>query len=402
MRQIVLLALCLGALFASPALAEALATEAVTTESGVVAVEKLAALENPWGMALLPDGSLLITEKPGRLRRYADGQLSAPILGVPPVAYGGQGGLLDVAIDPAFETNNLVYLYFVERPDHQPEDISDPIDPRLGDVSIEGDGLRGGAVLRGELGATRLSHRRIIWRQTPKTLARGQYGGRLAFGPDGALFITSGDRQRFDPAQDKATNIGAIMRINPDGSIPNDNPFVGVPDVDAAIYSLGHRNPLGLGFDPRTGHLWSHEMGPQGGDELNLIRPGENYGWPLASEGEHYDGQMIPAHRDLAEIAGPVASWTPSIAPSGMAFYKGDLFPGWAGDMLIGGLVSESLWRLRLDGETVTHQERIEIGERVRDVAVAADGAILLLTEGPNGGLLRLAPAEETASVATP
>lgn len=376
----------------------AVAADRLESETGPIAVEKLATLENPWGMAFTPDGRLLITEKPGRLRVYADDVLSAPIQGTPDVVYAGQGGLMDVAVDPQFARNRNVYLYFIEKGAEQPEKPVDPIDPRLGDVGIEGVVVKGGAVMRAELGETRLSWRRIIWRQSPKMLARGQYGGRLVFAPDGTLFITGGDRQRFDPSQDMMMTIGKIVRINRDGSIPSDNPFIGHAGANAAIYSLGHRNVLGAAINPATGVLWASEMGPQGGDEVNVIRPGANYGWPVVSNGENYDGTPIPAHATHPEFVPPVVSWSPSIAPSGMAFYQGAAFEGWKGSLLLGGLASMSLWRLTLDAERVVHQERIEIGERVRDVIEGQDGSVLLLTDGPDGALLKLTPITESAA----
>ncbi|MCC6920058.1 MAG: PQQ-dependent sugar dehydrogenase [Alphaproteobacteria bacterium] len=378
----------------------AIADDTIQTETGPVALQKLADLENPWGMAFTPDARLLITEKPGRVRIFANGVLSGPIGGVPEVVYGGQGGLLDIAVDPHFAVNRRVYLYFVEAAARQPRHPRDPVDPRLGDVSIEGVKMKGGAVMCAELGDTRLSWRSIIWRQSPKTLGRGQYGGRLVFAPDGTLFITGGDRQRFDVAQDMSSTIGKIVRIAPDGSIPEDNPFRHQRGVEPAVYSIGHRNALGAAIHPLTGALWETEMGPQGGDEVNVIAPGANYGWPVVSNGENYDGTPIPDHATRPEFKPPVVSWSPSIAPSGMAFYGGDLLAAWKDNLFLGGLASLSLWRLVLDGETVTHQERIPIGERVRDVIAAPDGTILILTDGPEGGLWRIAPVTFAAGLA--
>ena len=390
------LAVLLSVLLVSPACAET----PIDTEAGPIAIRKLADLENPWGMAFTPDGRVLITEKPGRLRIFANGALSEPVPGVPEVAYGGQGGLLDIAVDPDFTDNRRVYLYFVEAVARQPRHRHDPVDPRLGDVSIEGVKVKGGAVMRAQLGDTRLSWRKIIWRQAPKTLGRGQYGGRLAFAPDGTLFITGGDRQRFDVAQDMSSTIGKTVRINTDGSIPKDNPFRHRRGADPAIYSVGHRNALGAAIHPATGVLWEAEMGPQGGDEVNVIAPGANYGWPVVSNGENYDGTPIPDHAARPEFKAPLVSWSPSIAPSGMAFYGGDLFASWKGNLFLGGLASMSLWRLVLDGGTVTHQERIAVGERVRDVIEAPDGAILILTDGPAGGLWRITPVTVAAAPA--
>jgi len=371
----------------------------VTTQSGRVNVEAVAKLDNPWGMAFLPDGRLLITEKPGRLRLFGDGKLLETIEGVPKVAYREQGGLLDVAIDPEFSRNGLIYLSYAEPAEKQPKDASDVPDPRFGKYSDAGDNvLKGGAVARARLVAGKLRDLAVIWRQDPKSIGRGHFGGRLVFSRDGKLFITSGDRMRFDPAQDLASNLGKVVRINPDGTVPLDNPFAKQPQVRHDIWTLGHRNPLGAAINPSTGELWINEMGPMGGDELNLIEKGRNYGWPLVSEGDHYNGAPIPRHATRPDFVAPVKAWTPVISPSGLAFYTGTRFAEWRGNALIGGLSSQALIRLTVDGTKVTGEERIEMGKRIRDVVQAPDGSVLLLSDGDDGELLRLTPASTPQS----
>ena len=371
------------------------ADEVIQTKSGPVKVERLASLNEPWGMTFLPDGRLLLTEKPGRLRTYADGRLSEPIGGLPRVLYRDQGGLLDVEIDPAFARNGLVYLYYTEAAEQQPADARDTRDTRVGTgQDLQDNVLKGGAVARGRLDGNQLRDVKVVWRQEPKMIGRNHFGGRLAFAPDGTLFITSGDRQRFDPAQDAATNVGKVVRINPDGSIPADNPFARKQGVRPDVWSLGHRNPLGAAIHPKTKALWIHEMGPKHGDELNIPEPGKNYGWPVVSNGDNYDGTPIPDHATRPELAEPAAYWHPAISPSGFAFYTGSLFPQWGGSALIGGLSSEALIRLTLDGNKVKEEERIPMQRRIRDVAQAPDGAVLVLIDAKDGALLRLTPAQ--------
>jgi glucose/arabinose dehydrogenase len=371
--------------------------EVMSVTAGKLTVERLATLEFPWGMALLPDGGLLITEKPGRLRMWDDGKLSDPIAGVPDVVYRGtpgeQGGLLDVAIDPDFERNRLVYLSYAEAADQQPEDVAETGDVRFGGfLDMSDEVVRGGAVARGRLDAEGLRAVEVVWRQEPKTLGRGHFGNRLIFAPDGKLFITSGERMRFDPAQSLASNLGKVVRINPDGSIPEDNPFVGKEGALGDVWSYGHRNILAAAVDPVSGRLWGLEMGPLGGDELNLIEPGRNYGWPLVSNGDNYGGPSIPDHPTREEFQAPVRTWTPVISPSGATFYDGALFAEWQGSMLVGGLSSQALIRLVLDGKGVALEERIDMQRRIRDVVQAPDGAILVLVDDQNGDLLRLTP----------
>ena len=369
--------------------------EVVKAKPGPVRIDRIAQLSEPWGMALLPDGRLLITEKPGRLRAYSDNKLSEPMGGVPQVAYRGQGGLLDVAIDPDFANNSLVYLSYVEAAEQQPADARDPGDPRLGQFQdLDDNVLKGAAVARARLDGDTLRDLTVIWRQVPKTIGRGHFGGRLMFAPDGKLFITSGDRQRFEPAQDLMSTIGKIVRINPDGSIPNDNPFVNRQDARPDIWSLGHRNPLGAAINPETGQLWIHEMGPLHGDEINIPEAGKNYGWPIVSMGSHYDGTPIPDHATRPEFAAPAFYWHPAVSPSGLAFDTGSVFPEWRGSLLIGGLSSEALLRVTfMENNRVVTEERLPIQQRIRAVAQARDGSLLALTDYKDGALLQLTRA---------
>jgi glucose/arabinose dehydrogenase len=371
--------------------------EELSLPSAKLSVESLAKSDNPWALAYLPDGRLLITEKPGHLRIYAGGKLSEPVGGVPKVEYHDQGGLLDVAVDPNFADNSLIYLSFTEAAEQQPVDAREEKDPRLGEYQDLNDTvLKGLAVARGKLSGNRLEDVTVIWRQEPKQIGRGHFGGRLVFAPDGKLFITSGDRQRFEPAQDMTSNLGKIVRINPDGSIPKDNPFVDQEGARADIWTLGHRNPLGAAFRPGTSELWVHEMGPKDGDELNLIEKGKNYGWPQVSEGKHYNDVDIPDHSEKPEFRKPHQAWVPAISPAGLVFYTGDKIKDWKGKAILGGLSSEAVIVVSFDGNKVAGDEIIKMGKRIRDVAQAPDGAMLLLVDGESGGdLLRLAPADE-------
>ena len=368
----------------------------VSSSAGSIRIERLATLEYPWGMAQLPDGRLLITEKPGRLRVWEKGRLSEPVRGVPSVVYRAspfeQGGLLDVEADPNFATNRLVYLSYVEA------DPQAPKVPETGElrfaafVDFTDSLVRGGAVARGRLEGNELRDLQVIWRQVPKTAGRGHFGVRMVFAPDGKLFLTSGERMRFDPAGSLKSNLGKVVRINPDGSIPADNPFAGSDTARADIWTYGHRNMLAAAIDP-SARLWVLEMGPLGGDELNLIQRGRNYGWPFVSNGDNYAGPSIPDHPTRPEFTPPVRTWTPVIAPSGAMFYSGAMFPAWRGSVLAGALGSQSLIRLQLDGERVGVEERLFMGRRIRDVAQAPDGAILVIVDDKNGDLLRLTPS---------
>lgn len=345
----------------------------------------VAEFDEPWAMTFLPDGRLLVSEKPGRLRlATADGAKSPPISGLPEVDYGGQGGLGDVILHPGFSSNNLIYISFSE--------------------AGEGD-TRGAAVARatlvlspaaaGSAGTGALEDLAIIWRQQPKVTGRGHFGHRLAFSTDRHLFITSGERQKFDPAQDLQQNLGKILRLRDDGSVPPDNPFSdgadGAAGVTAQIWTLGHRNPLGIAFDG-AGRLWAQEMGPRHGDELNLIVRGRNYGYPLVSEGDHYSGASIPDHSTRPEFAPPVVAWVPAISPAGLMIYSGERFAHWRGSAFIGGLSSRSLVRVAFDGESAREAERFDMGARIREVEQGPDGAIWLLEDGAGGRLLRLTP----------
>lgn len=341
------------------------------------AMDEVAKFDEPWAMTFLPDGRLLVTEKPGRLYVVTqDGRKSA-VTGVPTVAYGGQGGLGDVVLHPEFATNSVVYMSYAEA--------------GTGDT-------RGAAVVRATLvledDGGRLDNRLVVWRQIPKVTGRGHYGHRIAFSDDGYLYITSGERQKFDPAQDMQSNLGKIVRLHDDGTIPEDNPFQADGGIAAQVWTLGHRNPLGIAFD-NDGRLWAHEMGPQHGDELNLVVAGRNYGYPLVSNGDHYNGDTIPDHDTRPDLQAPTAYWVPAISPAGLVIYDGDAFPEWRGNALIGGLSSEALIRVELNGDQATEVERFRWGARVREVEQGPDGTIWVLEDDADdskGRLLRLTP----------
>jgi len=337
-------------------------------------ISPVATFREPWAMAFLPDGRLLITERRGALKLHSleSGQ-SVDVNGVPAVEYAGQGGLGDVVLHPDFASNGLVYLSYAE--------------------SGEGSAA-GAAVARAKLvqndGRASLDALSVIWRQTPKVSGRGHYGHRIAFGPDGFLYISSGERQKFTPAQDMQQNLGKIVRLNDDGSVPADNPFAERGGVTAQIWSLGHRNPLGLAFDAQ-GQLWNVEMGPMGGDELNRVRRGANYGYPLVSNGSHYGGADIPDHDTRPDLAAPAVWWNPVISPSSLLSYSGDVFPQWRGNAFIGGLSSQSLVRIEFAADgSAREAQRFRMGERIRAVEQGPDGALWLLED--RGRLLRLTP----------
>lgn len=345
----------------------ACASSAALAQHSAFTMTEVADFESPWALEFLPDGRLLVSEQRGALMLYAPGGAISEISGVPEVAYGGQGGLGDVVLHPDFANNGLVYLSYAEAGD--------------GDT-------RGAAVARAKLtldargGA--LTDLEVIWRQMPKVEGAGHYGHRIAFGSDGYLWISSGERQKFDPAQDMQGNLGKILRLNDDGSVPADNPFSDRGGVTAQIWSLGHRNPLGLAFDA-MGQLWDVEMGPMGGDELNLVQRGANYGYPIVSNGDHYDGTVIPDHPTRPEFEPPVVFWTPVISPSSLLFYSGSEFPQWQGDAFIGGLSSQSLVRIEFEGANAREAERFEMGMRIRGVEQGPDGAIWIIEDGREG-----------------
>ena len=338
-------------------------------------VEAIGQFSQPWAMTFLPDGDLLVTEKGGTLKlRRSNGRI-LEVSGVPAVSYGGQGGLGDVVLHPDYARNRLVYLSWVE--------------------AGEG-GTRGAVVGRarfnlGESGVS-LSDLQVVWRQQPKMTGGGHFSHRIAFGPDGKLYISSGERQHFDPAQDMTGNLGKVVRLNDDGTVPADNPWSAQGGVTAQIWTLGHRNLLGLAFDGQ-GRLWNTEMGPRGGDELNLVTRGSNYGWPRVSNGSHYDGRDIPDHRAGDGFEPPKVWWNPSISPSSLMIYSGAMFPEWRGDAFIGALSGEALIRVDLDGANARKADQWAMGARIREVEQAPDGAIWLLQDGDSGGrLLRLTP----------
>lgn len=367
------LALGLGLGLVVAATAVQAQTRHVDAPTGPILVETVASgLVHPWGLAFLPDGRMLVTERPGRLRIVSpDGTVSAPVGGTPEVFAEGQGGLLDVAPHPDFATNQWIYLSFAE----------------------PGEGGASTAVARGRLNGNILRDTEVIFSQRPKVSTKQHFGSRVVFAPDGTLFITMGDRGQKDPAQDLTNHIGTVARITDDGRVPPDNPFVGSRDALPEIWSYGHRNAQGAAIHPDTGALWLNEHGPRGGDEINLPEAGRNYGWPLVSWGVNYSGWPIPDPDTRPDLADAIYQWTPVIAVSGMDFYTADLFPGWHGSVLVGGLVSEGIVRLSLDGQTVTDEERITLDARVRQVRQGPDGAVYVITDHDDGALLRLTPA---------
>ncbi len=332
-------------------------------------------LERPWSLAFLPDGRMLVTEKPGRLRLVdRDGRVSAPIANVPKVLSRGQAGLLDVVPSPQFATDKMIFFSYSE--------------PTAGGGRT--------AVARGRLDGESLSEVKVIFRQAQDPPGGNHWGSRLVFAPDGYLFVTLGDRfNHRDRAQDLTSHFGKIVRIAADGSVPGDNPYAGKPGALPEIWSIGHRNLQGAALNPRTGRLWTHEHGAQGGDEINIPEAGKNYGWPVITHGVDYSGAAIGVGSEKAGMEQPVLHWTPSIAPSGMAFYQADRFPGWQGNLFVGSLKNRMLVRLELQGDRVVHQERLTaIGARVRDVRQGPDGLLYILTDDAAGRLLRLEPAE--------
>jgi aldose sugar dehydrogenase len=360
------------------AVAQAPAAGRIKTEKADVVVDTVASgLEHPWGLAFLPDGRMLVTEREGRLRVVdAKGELSQPIRELPRIAARGQGGLLDVALDPNFAENRFVYLSFAED---------------------RGNGQAGTSVARGRLdaGGAALEGVEVIFRQQPAYSGGNHFGSRLVFDRTGNLFVTVGDRfNHSDEAQNPSNHIGKVMRIRPEGGPAPGNPEK--PGWAPEVWSIGHRNVQGAALNPSTGELWTAEHGARGGDEINIVRKGLNYGWPVISYGVHYSGGKIGEGTAKPGMEQPVFYWDPSIAPSGMAFYTGDKFPAWRGSVLVGALRGELVSRLELDGDRVVREERMlqRLGERIRDVRQGPDGFVYLLTDSSRGRILRLRPAD--------
>lgn len=335
-------------------------------------------LENPWAIAFLPDGRMLVTERPGRLRVVAaDGKLSAPVANVPAVSARGQGGLLDVILDPDFASNRTIFLSYSE--------------PR--------DGGNGTAIARARLNdaATALENVQVIFRQQPTYDGTHHFGSRLVVARDGKLFVTLGERNNLrDKAQELDNHLGKVVRIERDGSVPKDNPFVGRAGAKPEIWSYGHRNPQSAALHPDTGVLWTVEHGARGGDEINIPQAGKNYGWPVISYGRHYSMLPIGEGTTKPGMEQPLHYWDPSIAPSGMAFVTSPLFPQWKGNMLVGALAGQHLMRVTLDGNKVTGQEKLlaDLDARIRDVRQGPDGAVWVLTDASDGKLIRITPAK--------
>lgn len=343
----------------------------------------VATFDEPWALTFLPDGRMLVTEKRGALKLVsADGASTVTVGGTPAVASEGQGGLMDIVLHPKFAENQIAYLSW----------------------SANGPGGKGVMLGRGRLVEQQVQCVRapcpaqaalegfsIIFRATPFVPGNGHFSGRIAFSPDGKhLFFTNGDRQKFDPAQDKGGTLGKVLRLNDDGTPAANNPLVS-QGFKPEVWSYGHRNLLGIAFDAQ-GRLWEQEMGPRGGDEVNLIQPGRNYGWPIVSNGSHYDGRDIPDHPTRPEFEAPKVSWNPVISPGGLIIYSGKMFPAWQGSAFIGGLSSQALIRVAISGDTAREAERFDMGTRIRDVEQGPEGALYVLEDGDGGRLLRLTP----------
>ncbi len=370
--------------FALPLILLACSGEDANGQGGAMTAEKpfktqiVADFDAPWAMTFLPDGRMLVTEKKGELLLFDPRNgTKIPVAGIPAVDSAGQGALMDVVLSPRFATDSQVYISFSEA----------------------GPGGKGVVLARGAFsqasdGSAKLDGFRPIFRATPYVEGDGHYSGRIAFSPDGRyLFFTNGERQKFDPAQDPKATLGKVLRLNPDGTPAKGNPLA-AKGFHPAVWSYGHRNLLGIAFD-KDGRLWEQEMGPKGGDEVNLIKPGLNYGWPKASNGSHYDGRDIPDHAPGDGFEAPKVSWNPVISPGGLVYYSGDLFPAWKNSLFIGGLSSQSLVRVKLDGETAAKADQWDMGARIREVEQGPDGALWLLEDGGRGSpgrLLKLTP----------
>lgn len=358
--------------FASSALAQTYKSD----EHSFRVVKVVQGLEQPWSLAFLPDGRMLVTEKAGRLRLVRQGKLEAqPIAGVPQVTAHGQGGLHDVVLHPQFQKNQLVYLSYAARGD---------------------DGV-GTELARGRLVGERLEDVQVLFRQNPKGRTGQHFGGRIVFDRAGFLYLTLGDRNERERAQKPGDHAGSVIRLHDDGRVPQDNPFVGKDGWKPEKFDLGHRNQQGAALHPQTGVLWTHEHGPQGGDEVNIIRPGANYGWPVITYGVNYGiGTKIGEGTAKPGMEQPIHYWVPSIAPSGMAFYTGERFARWKGNLFVGALRDQMLVRLQLDGPKVVKEERLlkNVLGRIRDVRVGPDGFIYLLTDESDGVMARLEPLD--------
>ncbi len=336
-------------------------------------VNHIAEFNEPWAMTELKDGRLLVTERKGKLYLFdPKSKKKIMIQGVPKVAYGGQGGLGDVALAPDFESNPWIYLSYAE----------------------QGQGGYGAVVIRAKLdlkqSTPQLSQIDKIWSQVPKfSNGQGHYGHRIVFGPDGKLWISSGERQQFKPAQDMTSNAGKVIRLDADGSVPADNPFMDQGEIAKQVWSLGHRNPLGLAFDPK-GQLWVLEMGPKGGDELNKVLKGKNYGYPEVSNGDHYDGKPIPDHSTRPEFEAPALDWTPVISPSSLIFYTGSMFPQWQNKAIATGLSSKAIVIVDTARQPVQEVQRLDMKARIRGAIQAQDGGIWVIEDGPQARLVKL------------
>lgn len=378
------LALAASALTSATLATAAFAFEIEGTEGTTLEAQEIATFDEPWAMTFLPDGTMLVTTKPGTLFHVtADGE-KTEVANMFDVAYGGQGGLGDVVLDPNFAENNRIWLSYVE--------------------TLDKGATFGAAVVTATLDRSgeqpKLTDIKKVWRQEPHLPGRGHFSHRIAFGPEGSdqegfVFITSGDRQKQLPAQNWDQNLGKVIRLNADGSVPADNPFQDKGELAKTYWSTGHRNLLGIDFDAE-GRLWTHEMGPRHGDELNLTQAGENYGWPVVSNGDNYSGVPIPDHPTRPEFNAPEAFWVPAISPAGFVIYNGETFADWKGDGFIGGLSSQALVRVNIEGEKAEEAERYEWGKRVREVEQGPDGALYVLEDKDGARLLKLTPAQQS------
>jgi glucose/arabinose dehydrogenase len=379
MRRFALLAVAILACVAAPAVAQNQTKAPRPAEQHDVRVETIArGLEHPWAVQLLPDGRFLVTERPGRMRIVsADGRLSDPVQGVPTVAATNQGGLLDVVLDPRFAETRTIYFTYAE--------------PR-------GAGTNGTSVARARLvlsgNGGRLDDMRVIFRQLPATSGGLHFGSRIAIARDGNLFVALGERYQSDRAQEVGTHYGKVIRIRPDGSVPPDNPFLQNQTARPELWSIGHRNPQSAAIHPSTGKLWIVEHGARGGDEVNVPAAGKNYGWPIITYGRDYSGAKIGIGTEREGLEQPIYYWDPSIAPSGMAFYVSDRAPRWRNSMFVGALAGRHLVRLVLDGEKIVAEERLlaDLRERIRDVRLAPDGSLIVVTDSADGRILRVTP----------